>query len=106
MMAFKMHAFLLIGDSKAGLENGIKNLTQKLKAKTLEFPLVKIEDVRNLNSFTNLKVPTPTAIVIRGIDAATLPAQNAFLKNLEEPQANLYYLLTAISEKSVLPTIA
>jgi hypothetical protein len=106
MMACIMHAFLIVGANPEGIEAKLTALTRKLKAERLDFPLAKIEDVRVLAAFTNLKVVAPTAIVLKEIDLATLPAQNAFLKNLEEPQENLYYLITAVSEKAVLPTVA
>lgn len=100
-----MHAFLVVGDDSENLKIKTDALAEKLKATVLEFPLAKIEDSRALNSFVTLKVTQPTAIYIKGIEEATGEALNAFLKNLEEPQENLYYILTASSVKKVLPTI-
>ena len=100
-----MHAYLIVGEENQELENSVKILAKKLKATLLAYPLVKIEDVRELNSFTALKVTAPTAIYIKGIEGGTPEALNAFLKNLEEPQENLYYILTTPSVKKVLPTI-
>lgn len=100
-----MHAYLITGaDSEKRLAKG-EELAKKLKAKILEFPLQKIEDVRSLGSFVSLKLNTPTTIIIRDIHRATLPALNAFLKNLEEPQKNLSYILTADSVNNLIPTI-
>jgi DNA polymerase III gamma/tau subunit len=99
-----MHAYLLIGQNSK-VKTQSRELAKKLKAKAWEFPLIKIEDARELGKFTALKLTEPTAIVINSIDAATEEAQNAFLKNLEEPQQNLYYILTADSLIKVLPTI-
>ena len=78
---------------------------KKLGVKILEFPLVKIEDTRELGKFTALKLTEPTAIIINSIENATAAAQNAFLKNLEEPQENLFYILTAANLAAILPTI-
>lgn len=100
-----MHAYLIVGADKEGLKAKIEELVKKLKVKTLEFPLAKIEDTRSLNSFTNLAVTGPTAIIINSIEEATPEALNAFLKNLEEPQEDLYYILTTESIHKVLPTI-
>lgn len=100
-----MHAFLIIGDSKEELTQSTKDLAKKLCAKIMEFPLVKIDDVRNLNSLLKLKFNENTLIVSQNIHKAGEEALNAFLKNLEEPQENIYFVITAPSIKKVLPTI-
>jgi DNA polymerase-3 subunit delta' len=100
-----MHAYILVGQEINNLQLTINNLAGKLKAKTMEFPLKKIDDVRQLNSFTSLTVSQPTAILINSIEEATTEAMNAFLKNLEEPQENLYYILTTSNLSAILPTI-
>ncbi len=100
-----MHAYLVTGNNEEGIRNTVEELAKKLSAKILEFPLLKIEDVRNLESFVRLKVSEPTLIITRNVSEATEEALNAFLKNLEEPQDNLYYFLTAKNAKSLLPTI-
>lgn len=99
-----MHAFLLIGhiDSQQSV---IDELANKFGAKVMEFPLIKIDDVRSLNHLTRLSFDKPTLIVCRDIHEAGEEALNAFLKNLEEPQDNVYYALTTPSIKKVLPTI-
>lgn len=99
-----MHAYLIEGEGET-LEKAILALVKNLKAKLFIYPVAKIEDVRSLNSFIRLTLSTPTAILIRGVDEATDEALNAFLKNLEEPQANLYFILTAQSHHKVLPTV-
>ncbi|MEK7061260.1 MAG: hypothetical protein AAB954_01215 [Patescibacteria group bacterium] len=99
-----MHAFLIIGNSEERIAYS-KKLVAKLKVKTLEFPLSKIADTRELGKVTKLSFNTPTAILINSIDEITEEAGNAFLKNLEEPQENIFYILTANSLAAVLPTI-
>ena len=101
-----MHAYLIIGTNPDAIEEKIKELTESFKAKTLTFPLAKIDDARALNSFLNLTISAPTAITINSIDKATEEAANAFLKNLEEPQKDLYFFLTAESIHKVLSTIS
>lgn len=100
-----MHAYLLTGTNNEELKTKSEKLAQKLGIKVMEFPLVKIADTRELKNVTKLAFNTPTAIVINGIDQATEEAVNAFLKNLEEPQENIFYILTASNFKNVLPTI-
>ena len=100
-----MHAYLVVGREEEKVNKQIDKLVKKLKVKVFEFPLEKINDVRDLNSFTKLEISQKTAILIKGIDAATTPALNAFLKNLEEPQENLVYILTCANKHSLLPTI-
>ncbi|RLC29387.1 hypothetical protein DRH13_05790, partial [Candidatus Woesebacteria bacterium] len=100
-----MHAFILIGNNQQEVDDKIGKLIRKLKVKRLEYPLIKIKDVRELNSFTKLSINTPTGILIKGIDKASTEALNAFLKNLEEPQKNIFYILTASSVNNLPPTI-
>lgn len=100
-----MHAYLIIGTDKKSVDEEIAKLCHKLSLNPLEFPLGKIDEVRKLNSFTALSVNKKTAIILKNIEGSTLEALNAFLKNLEEPQENLFYILTAGSIHKVLPTI-
>ena len=99
-----MHAFLLIGEDIQVTE-AARDLANKLKAKIFEFPLEKIEDVRGLNSFVGLSIGQPTAVLARNMQNATLEALNAFLKNLEEPQEGLFFILTSTSIKALPETI-
>lgn len=100
-----MHAYLVVGTDKIVVQDKVAELVKKLKAGSLEFPLAKIDDTRALNSFLKLKLTIPTAIIINSIEGATDEAANAFLKNLEEPQEDLYFILTTESIHKVLPTI-
>jgi len=100
-----MHAFLLVGGNLQNIQSEAEKLTKKLKLKLLEYPLIKIKDVRELSSFTNLSLDQPTGILINNIDSASIEALNAFLKNLEEPQDNVYYILTAHSKNNLPSTI-
>ncbi|KKS95505.1 MAG: polymerase III, delta prime subunit protein [Microgenomates group bacterium GW2011_GWC1_43_13] len=100
-----MHAYLLVGQEGVNLEESISGLAKKLHAKTMEFPLSKIDDTRSLNNLIRLSFSEPTLIVCSGIHEAGDAALNAFLKNLEEPQENIYFVLTAPSVRKVLPTI-
>lgn len=100
-----MHAFLLISQSIENLKLKIKNLATEQGATVIPFELQKIEDVRNLKKLVKFSFAEKTAIVINDIDKITTEAANAFLKNLEEPNSNLIYILTASNLNNVLPTI-
>lgn len=93
-----MHAFLLINTNP-------KEFATKQKAKQIPFILQKIDDVRELKKFVKFSFFEKTAIIIENIDTVTQEAANAFLKNLEEPNKNLIYILTASNLNNVLPTI-
>lgn len=99
-----MHAFLIIGE-KDGNTSEAEKIARELKSKIIEFPFAKIGDVNELNKFTRLTLSYPTVIFLRAFDKASEEAQNAFLKSLEEPQANLSYVLSAMGISGVLPTI-
>lgn len=100
-----MHSYLIVGKSSSELEGVIDKLIKKFKAERMDFELQHISDVRELNNFTKLTMDKKTAIVIVNIDTATTQTLNAFLKNLEEPQKNVYYLLTTQTLHNLLPTI-
>lgn len=92
-----MHAYLIVGEHEKFLKG--------LDAVIVEFPLSKIGDVRELSNFTKLKLTNKTVILIKDFDKSSEEAQNAFLKSLEEPQANLTYVLTCNEVAHVLDTI-
>jgi DNA polymerase III delta prime subunit len=100
-----MHAYILSSREKSNDKTQIANITEVNKAIQVPFVIQKIEDVRDLKKLVSLSFNQKTAIVIDNIDTATEAAQNAFLKNLEEPQKNIIYILTAKNIHSVIPTI-
>jgi DNA polymerase III delta prime subunit len=100
-----MHAYLFVGREEESLNSEIVKKAKKLGARILEYSFAKIEEVRNLNKFVSLSITEPTVVVAKHIENASNETLNAFLKNLEEPQENLYYFLTTSSYYKVLPTI-
>lgn len=98
-----MHAYLIIGNNP---ENIISDLLKTIGAKRIDYSITKIDDVRDLQKEVKLSLSEKTAYVIKNINLATEPSLNALLKNLEEPQNNLFFILTSHNESSVLPTIA
>lgn len=100
-----MHAFIFTSNSTSLLNLGVSDLIKQQKATRLDLELQKIANIKSLRNIVKLKLSKRTAIVIKNIDSATIEAQNAFLKNLEEPQINLIYILTATNLQQVIPTI-
>ena len=100
-----MHAYLVVGKSDEAKEKNAYSLAKELKAKLMVFDFGKISDVKEIAKFTNLYHPEKFAILLKDVDKASLEASNAFLKNLEEPQKSIVYILTSDSILSVLPTI-
>lgn len=68
---------------------------------------IKIEQLRELLSalaLHPLEEGRRVVMIIR-VDAMTVQAQNALLKNLEEPESSDFFILTANNERAVLSTI-
>jgi hypothetical protein len=101
-----MHAYLIYSKSQQEIKDSINKIVKEKKAILLEFTIQKIADVRSLQEFTKLTLSSPTVIFIGNIEGATPEALNAFLKNLEEPQENLTYILSTRNMGKILPTIS
>lgn len=101
----RMHAYLIVGSNQKAIDEKVHLIVKKTKSVPFEFPIAKIEDTRELGKYLKLSINTKTAIYIKNIDESTTEALNAFLKNLEEPQKNVSYILTARNVYGVIPTI-
>lgn len=66
---------------------------------------ITIEATRNLYRATRAKRSERQVVIIDHAEAMGVEAQNAFLKLLEEPRANLTFVLSAPTVESLLPTI-
>ncbi|CAN5302709.1 hypothetical protein BH10PAT2_BH10PAT2_3670 [soil metagenome] len=72
---------------------------------------VKIEQVRDMagemqmRPFQGVGELKQAIFVICNIELASVPAQNALLKSLEEPPAHVQFLLTSTQPQRLLPTI-
>lgn len=68
---------------------------------------IGIEDVRTIqkNVFLKPRKSNAKAVVIKNVHMATLEAQSALLKLLEEPPANTIIILTAKKKELLLPTV-
>lgn len=66
---------------------------------------ISIDEIRKLYEATRSKSLHERVVIIDDIDQMTLPAQNAFLKLLEEPPSGVHFIATAHSVSQILPTI-
>lgn len=105
------HALLLVGPNGVGLGTIAGQLAHDLAGanQLIVTPndkgKISVEQVRNLYDVTRGKQNVRFVIVIDDADTMTIPAQNAFLKLLEEPIANVHFILTAHLANQLLPTI-
>lgn len=68
-------------------------------------PSITVEQVRDFTAQFNTKQTTDIFAVIAPADAMSASAQNALLKNLEEPQPHVHYILLTNKPTKLLPTI-
>jgi replication-associated recombination protein RarA len=115
----------------AGIGSGKKTLAKNIAANVLEltnlnqlanYPYyfhvsrlknksdISIEQIRTVNDALKLKIPGSNTIrrvaFIEDGHFMSIPAQNALLKKLEEPNTDTVFLISTTSVQNVLPTIA
>lgn len=101
-----MHAFLVISNNQKQTDEEIKKIIKVHEIKNnIPFSLKKIEDSKELKKIIKYSFSQKTVIILNDFDNATPEAVNSVLKNVEEPNQNLFYILTANSIDKVLPTI-
>jgi replication-associated recombination protein RarA len=98
--------FLEIAENKNPEEHPYFFRVRRLKNKSD----IAIEQIREIINALKLKVPGQQAvkrvIFIEDAQFLSIPAQNALLKNLEEPNPGTVFILSVNSPQNVLPTIA
>lgn len=98
-----MHAFVYVVSDFQSALFAAKDITgAKL---IIPFKLARIDDTRELIKLTNTSLAQKTCYVLEKFEDASIEAQNAFLKRLEEPQKNLSFVLHVQNESNVLSTI-
>jgi hypothetical protein len=115
----------------AGIGSGKKTIAKNIAANVLEltnlnqlanYPYyfhvsrlknksdISIEQIRTVNDALKLKIPGNNTIrrivFIEDGHFMSIPAQNALLKKLEEPNTDTVFLISTTSVQNVLPTIA
>ena len=111
-----MHALLLVGENGVGLRTIAKSLAQEIaKANMIiiepklhnqqKTANINIDDIRDLHEITRARRDKNFVILIDDVDKMTNDAPQAFLKLLEEPTANIFYILTSHNAKRLPETI-
>ena len=108
-----MQTFLIITNESARWKSYINAVCEKegveeLDRSFLEFEgTIGIEEVRNIQKTIFLKPlrGNKKTIIIANVHTATIEAQNAMLKFLEEPPQNTFVFLTAATANLLLPTV-
>lgn len=115
-LAQPTHALLLTGKNGIGLDSTAKAIAKQLadnqviiiqprlhdKQKTLS---ININDIYALIDLTRSRRKDKLAIVIENIESMTNDAPQAFLKLLEEPTVNIFYILSSHSVARLPQTI-
>lgn len=110
-------SLLLTGDSGVGLSTvgryiaELRNvkpiviLPEKDEKIDLDKGIISIDIMRRLYDNTRSKTQKETIYLIDYAERMTAQAQNAFLKLLEEPNENVYFILVSSAKSKLLPTI-
>ena len=111
------HALLLEGQNGAGLYTAAASLGG-LNVAALIQPtdaegnidnsakgIVRLAQIHELHDLTKGKTRETRIFIIDDADHMNIQAQNAFLKLLEEPIANVHFILTAHQPHRLLPTV-
>jgi len=109
------HALLLIGNRGAGKGGVLDALANELGASREEdriylrsdeasISINKARTLRSLLSLLQVKGKV-LVVIIEEAERLTTEAQNALLKQLEEPADNIYFLLSTHQRNSLLPTV-
>lgn len=93
--------FVVPPTTKIKLSNAIK-LTPAEDKKT---NLITTEQIREFIALTNNRETSDRYFIITPADAMNEPAQNAFLKTLEEPKPYCHFVLLTEQPSALLPTI-
>ena len=89
----------------------INDYVNKLKIGNLYFEIIpstkeySIEDIKNLKKETKVYNPKVRLYFLENFHLSSIPAQNSFLKLLEEPPANVQFVLSTDNKNRLLPTI-
>lgn len=108
-----MQTFLLVSNNSAFIEDKINEFKKKHSIAPYAYheispsPSISIEQVRQLRFLLSRKPlgGKERLVLIKNIDKATIPAQNALLKMLEEPPNETYILLTTGNTQQLLATV-
>ena len=111
-MSNPSHGLILAGESGVGLTTIAAHLAKELSPEQpyiivapIEGKDITIEQVRELYADTHSVEQHNKVVIIDDAHTMSVPAQNAFLKLLEEPPKNVHFVLVAHEPSQLLPTI-
>jgi replication-associated recombination protein RarA len=99
-----MQSYLFVGE-KSQVDQRVAQFLSTHQVFLLTYPVHSIEDARALISHTTLSYGQDVAFLLSEFDQASEQAQQALLKTLEEATDRTFFLLTAATLSSILPTI-
>lgn len=103
-----MNSYVLVQPKLKDINNLVKKITQSkgeiinVEPKKNEY---SIDDIRTIKKEVYLSYPYSKIYLLKNFENSSLPAQNAFLKVLEEPPKNVFFFITVKSAHKLLPTI-
>ena len=83
----------------------VVSIPRAIVLKPEEKSVITVEQVREIISQVSAKQLDDQFIIIRPADKLSEVAANAFLKNLEEPNDKIHYILITDNPSSLLPTV-
>lgn len=110
-------SLLITGPEGIGLISAVRYIAEKLNIKPLiinpeyeekvdlEKGIISVDIVRRLRSLTKSKSKVKMVVFINNAERMNIPAQNAFLKLLEEPGDNIHFVLLSTRTSVLLPTV-
>ncbi len=104
-------SLLLTGEPGVALEHAITHITPVRGVIRIEpdttraTPMISVDAIRQLYDQTKSKYTDRRVVVIAQADTMSASAQAAFLKLLEEPGANVHFILVSHAPEVLLPTI-
>jgi len=108
-----MQSILIVGKNINKLKKEAQDLCEKNKISKFDIEILETEkavgigEIRSLqkNIFLKPLKSEKKAVILEAFYGATIEAQNAFLKILEEPPANTIIIMLSTSLDFVLPTV-
>lgn len=106
------HALILVGETGRGVTTIALELAKSLNNRRTPILLepvdgkdIAIDAIRELYVSTHSINEQAQVVIIDNSDKMSFPAQNAFLKLLEEPPEKVYFILVVHNPYHLLPTI-
>ncbi|MFN4212445.1 MAG: hypothetical protein ACK4FL_00550 [Microgenomates group bacterium] len=104
-----MIPIILLSSEKEKIKKFIEKKTKELKAILIKIIPKKneysINDIKEISQEAHIFHKQVRIYLLEDFHFSSLPAQNAFLKVLEEPPANVQFILSTNNIYSLLPTI-